>query len=222
MKSFLAKYASHLAAYVVSAATIVSGLDPKLVPPQYAFITAGAGLVVAAAHHGYTAGVVTNALNAATAAIAKVPPAAVLALLMVFGVTTGMSACTTAQNAEVQAVVTSPAAQVLVTAAVDAAIATAESKGITAAQINSVAKVALTAAGSTGATVGTVTAVANAKLATLNLPAGDLAAAQLLESLIGAEIQARLAADPTATANVASASTDVSFVLNAVIGATGG
>lgn len=220
MKAFLAKYLGHLTGYVVAGATLVAGINPKLLPPQYAFVVAGAGLVVTAAHHGYTAGQLTGAASAAVNALSKAGTTA--AALLAFAVMFGMGGCTTAQNAEVQAVVTSPAAQVLVTAAVDAAVATAESKGITAAQINSVAKVALTAAGSTGATVGTVTAVANAKLATLNLPAGDLAAAQLLESLIGAEIQARLAADPTAAANVGSASTDVSFVLNAVIGATGG
>lgn len=221
MKAFLAKYLSHLTGYVVAGATIVSGLNPKLLPPQYAFIVAGAGLVVNAAHHGYTAGQLTSAATAAVNALAKVPPTAAVAVLAILA-GAGLNGCTTAQNAQVQAVVTSPAAQVLVTAAVDAAVATAESKGITAAQINGVAKVALTAAGSTGATVATVAAAANAQLGKLNLPPGDLAAAQLLESLIGVEIQARLSADPQAAANVASASTDVSFVLNAVVAATGG
>lgn len=221
MKSFLAKYASHLAGYVVSAATIVSAINPKLLPPQYAFVTALAGGIVTAAHHGYTAGQLQAAASAAASALAKPATAAVLTLALVVGAS-GLTGCTTAQNAQVQAIATSPAAQVLVTAAVDAAVATAESKGITAAQINGVAKVALAADSGTGATVATVSAAANAELMKLNLPMGDLAAAQLLESLIGAEIQARLAADPTATANVASAQTDVAFVLNAVVAATGG
>jgi hypothetical protein len=213
MKSFLSKYASHLAGYVVAGATIVSGLNPGLLPPRYAFLTALAGLVVTGASHGFTAGQVSAAVNAAATAVAKAPVAAVLAFLMVLGTSAGLTGCAT-----VQGFFASSEAPVVITVSVDVAVAAAEQHGVKASDINAIAKIALTANQSTTATVGTVSAVVNAQVAKLNLPPLDIAAAQALEAVVSATIQAKLAGNP----DVATAQADVAQVLQAVIVATGG
>lgn len=216
MKSFFAKYASHLAGYVVAGATIVSGLNPKLLPPQYAFVTALAGLVVHGASHGYTAGQASSAVNAAVsaaaAALAKVPPAAAVALVALLGFG-GLSGCAT-----VEGFFASPASAPVVESVVLIAVGTAESKGITAAEINKVAKVALAADSGTGATLATVAAAVNAEFATLNLPAADLAAANILEAALSAAIQAKIGSN----ADVAATEANVATVLQLAINATGG
>jgi len=111
-----------------------------------------------------------------------------------------------------------PAAQPYITAAVDVAVATAESKGVPAAQINAICKTALAADAGTAATLATVAQVVNAELARLNLPAGDLAAARILEDTLSIAIQAQVGANP----NVATAQAAIANVLNAAIEATGG
>lgn len=65
----LKSYFSHLVNYVIAAVTVVAGLDPALLPPQYAAIVAGAGLVATVAHHSYTAGGATATLQAVTKAV---------------------------------------------------------------------------------------------------------------------------------------------------------
>ena len=57
-----------------------------------------------------------------------------------------------------------------------------------------------------------------AQLAKLNLPAGDLVAAQILEDALAVAIQAQVGANP----NVATAQAAIADVLNAAIAATGG
>lgn len=212
MKSFLAKYAAHLAGYVVAAATIVSGLDPKLVPPQYAFVTALAGVVTVAAHHGYTAGNLGAAVSAAATAAAKVAtPVAAAALVLCMGF--GLGGCAT-----VEGLFASPAAAPVIESVVLIAVGTAESKGITAAEINKVCKIALAADSGTGATLATVAAAVNAELAILNLPAADLAAANILEAALSAAIQAKIGSN----ADVATTEENVATVLAVAINATGG
>jgi uncharacterized protein YceK len=216
LSSILKSYTGHLAAYVVSGAAIISGLDPKLIPPQYSFITALAALVVTAAHHGFTAGnagavaaaVLQAAQTAASSAIVKAA-APVLVMLMLM---TSMSGCSILSQ------LTTPAAQPYVTAAVDIAVATAEQKGISATQINGIAKTALTADAGTSATLATVSIVVNAQLAKLNLPAGDLVAAQILEDALNVAIQAEVGSNP----NIATAQAAIADVLTAAIVATGG
>lgn len=106
LSAIAGRYLGHLAGYVVAAATIVSGLDPKLVPPQYSFIVAVAGTVVAAAHHGYSAGVngaaVKAAADAATKALTAAAPALVVALL----VAGSMTGCKTLPTPTEQAGIT--------------------------------------------------------------------------------------------------------------------
>ena len=219
IKSASSSYLAHLSGYVVAGATLVSGINPKVVPPQYAFLVALAGVIVNAAHHGYTVAnaspvakavldaVIKAALDAATAAT-KAAPVVTLLLALPF-----LHACSTLSGW-----FNSPQAQPVIVAAVDVAVATAEQKGVSATQINDIAKQALVADQSTSATLATVAAVVNAQLAKLNLPAGDLTAAQILEVALAAEIQARIGTN----ANLAAARAAVADVLNAVIEATGG
>ena len=115
----------------------------------------------------------------------------------------------------------SPSAAPFIQAGIDVAVTTAEQKGITAAQINKVAKTALAADSGTTATVTAIEGVVNAQLVALKLPPGDLAAAQLLMATLGsiitAELQKGSAAAITAQTQVA-----VATILKDVIAATGG
>jgi hypothetical protein len=219
LKAAFTSYLSHLSGYIISGATIVSTLAPGTFPPKYAFITAVATFVATAFSHGQAvqanagsivasvAEAATNAVNAA----AKVAP--VLLAILVLPLLMTLHGCAT-----VSAWFSSPAAQPVIIAAVDVAVATAEQKGVTAVQINDVAKQALVANASTSATLATVSAVVNQQIAKLNLPAGDLAAVQILEIALAAEIQSRIGTN----ADLAAAHTAVADVLNAVIEATGG
>ena len=112
----------------------------------------------------------------------------------------------------------SPTAAPYVTATVDIAVATAEQKGVPAAKINSLAKLALAADAGTSATLATVSNVVNAQIARLNLPAADQAAADILEVALSAAIQAKVGSN----ASVAQAQAAIADVLKAVISATGG
>ena len=107
--NFVKSYLSHLTGYVVAGATIVSGLDPKLIPPQYAFFTALAGLIVTAGHHGFTAGnanaVIAAAAQAATSTAAKILLVAIFAVATVSGLSACKSTPTVRQQAEVAIVV---------------------------------------------------------------------------------------------------------------------
>lgn len=223
LKSISASYLSHLTGYIVAAATIVSGLNPKAVPPQYAFMTALAGVVVNAAHHGYTIAnaspivkaALEAALKAATDAASKVTPV-FLALLL----TPLMFGCAQLQTAtqKTSAVITSPQAQPFIKASAFAAVTAAEQHGITAAQINAVAKAALAADQGAGASLAAVKAVLDTELAKLKLPAGDLVAIGIVEDEFNVYAQSYVSTDPT----LASAQAAAADIFQAVILATGG
>jgi hypothetical protein len=191
-----------------------------------AWTVALAGIVVNAAHHGYTVANASPALKAAldaavkagldaasTATSAAAPVAKVLAVVLVLPLLMTLHGC-----AIVTGWFNSPSSQPVIIAAVDVAVATAEQKGVSATQINDVAKQALVANQSTSATLATVAAVVNAQIAKLNLPAGDLAAIQILEVALAAEIQSRIGTN----ADLAASRAAVADVLNAVIEASGG
>ena len=200
----------HIVGYIAGVLTFVAGLNPALAAavvgpagaPYVVPVIAGAGAVLVFLHD---VGVIptptiTNA--------AKVLPL-VLALSVVVG---SLSACATLVK------LTTSAAQPYVTAAVEVAVAAAESKGIPAVQINEICKTALAADSGTASTLATVGVVVNAQLAKINLPAGDLVAAQILEDALSVAIQAQVGANP----NVATAQAAIADVLNAAIDATGG
>lgn len=229
VKSLFGSYLSHLAGYVMAAAGIVGTIDPKVFPPQYQFVTALAGLVTVVGSHAYSAGslngAATAAANAAASALKTVGAATAAVLLCGLLILPGLSGCSTAQLAKANAVVTkvntavtNPAAQPVILAGAFAAVATAEQHGITAAQVNAIAKKALAADSGTGATLSAVGAVVNAELAKLNLPPADHDAAQLVESSFAAYIQGRVGANPT----LAQSQAAVADVLQALVTASGG
>ncbi len=121
------------------------------------------------------------------------------------------SACSTLSN-----FFGSPTGAAVIVAAVDVAVATAEQKGVSAAQINSIARAALAADSGTTATLATLAAVLNNQIAKLNLPAGDLAAAEVLEVALAAAITAKIGTN----ASVAAAQTQIAVVLQDVIAVT--
>lgn len=218
--NFLSKYLGHLAAYVVSAASLVAGLDPAIVPPQYSAVVAGAGLITALAHHSYKAGAASAVLSAAANAVnASATPVKLMLVVFLLAPMLMLSGCQTIAPAvqKVGTAITAPEAQPYIAAGVDVAVATAEAKGVSAAQINSIAKAALAADTGTAATLAAVGQVINAELVKLNLPAGDLAAAQILELSFQVAIQKQVGTDPTLALTQAA----VADVLKAFIAATG-
>lgn len=202
-------YFAHFVGYIVSAATIVSGTG--VLPPQYAFVTALAGLVVTAAHHGYTAGnlnaVVAAAANAATA-VAK---NGVAPLFMVCAIL-GLSGCATT-NAP-----TTAQAQPVMQAAVLVAVATAEQHGVQAKDINRIAKVALLTDQNDSATLGEIGAAVNYEINQLPLQPADVAAVAIVTAGLASFIKARIGSDP----KIAATQTVVADVLREIIVATGG
>jgi hypothetical protein len=103
-------------------------------------------------------------------------------------------------------------------AAAKVAVATAEAKGVAAAQILNVAQQALAADQGTGATLATVANVINAELVKLKLPQGDIDAATILEASFEIAIQAQIGNNAT----VAQSQAAVADILNAIIAAAGG
>jgi hypothetical protein len=119
--------------------------------------------------------------------------------------------------------IVTPAAQPFLQVAVDVAVATAVGNDasvqkVRAARIKAIAVEVLTLDTGTQVALSAIEAAVNAKIATLNLPPIDLAAAQLLTSTLTAVIQAKLDATPagavTATTQVA-----ISDICNDVISA---
>lgn len=226
VKSLFTKYLSHLTGYVVAAATTVSAVDPTLLPPLGKLAVGIAGLVVFAANHAYQAGTgtavaqaavdaTTKALTAASTGLKGVAPAVALILTMAVmaTLTGGLTGC-----AQVQSFLGSPTGVEVVTAAVDIAVATAEAKGISAAQINAIAHKAQAANGSTTATLAAVSAVVQSEVQALKLPVADQAAADILISALSAAIQAKVGTNTT----LATAQADAAVVIQAVVAATGG
>jgi hypothetical protein len=104
-------------------------------------------------------------------------------------------------------------------ATVDAAVATAVQKGVPAAKIKSLAQQVLAADTGTQVALSAIETVINSKLAALNLPPADLAAAEILTSTLEGIIQVALSG--TAASQVTAATqTDVATICNDLIAAT--
>lgn len=120
--------------------------------------------------------------------------------------------------ASVQSFFSSPNAAPVVDAVTLVAVATAEAKGVPAAQINKVAKAALVADTGVTGSLAAISALVDQSIANSGLPAADLAAAKILEVALGAAIASKIGDN----ADLAAAQADVAVVLNAVIAASGG
>lgn len=214
---------AHVVTYLVAALVWLAALDQNLVTSlvgpglaKYAtgvIVLAGA-LVVFLQHIGVIAApsvTVSNTVNKASGFV-RLPMLACLAAISIT-VMFGLAACST-----VSGWFSSPSGTVITAAAVDVAVAAAESKGVTAVVINRIAKAALAADAGTPATVAAVSTAINGAITKANLPAADLAAINLIEVALTSAIQAKIGENPA----VATVQTDVATVLGYVISSTGG
>lgn len=221
--NIISKYFGHLMAYLISADVIVASVDPSLLPVKYAGVIAVAGAIATAAHNASTAistppaAVDMNqvAVKGDTVVVAKTsdPVAKVVSVVAMLCVSLGLF-----QMLYGCATLTKPEAQPYVKAAVDIAVATAETKGVTAAQINSIAKQALAADNGSAASLAAINELINAQLAKLSLPPADIAAIQILETALSAAVQAQIGQNP----NLAQAQAAVAEFINEAIAITGG
>jgi hypothetical protein len=111
-----------------------------------------------------------------------------------------------------------PAGQVYVTDAAEAAVLIAEGQGVPGSKINALAKQVLAADAGVSGTLASISSLVNAQLGKLNLPPQDVAAAQILEAALNTVIAAKIGNKPS----LATAQAAVADVANAVIAATGG
>lgn len=200
---------AHALAVIAGAFPLAQQLLPALVPPPWGIAL---GAII-----GILGGVVHA--SASTPASTLPPPSAgtvakLHLLTMVAAIV--MALTVLAGCASLSAKVTSPTAQPYVTAAAQAAVGIAESQGITAAQINSVATQALAADQGTGATLAAVSGVISTQLAKLKLNPAELLAASALESALAIGINQQISGNAT----VAAAQAAVADILSAVIAAT--
>lgn len=218
VKSVLGSYLGHLGGYLVAAATIVSGLDPHLVPPQYSFITAVAGAVVIASHHSYQAGansVITAGANAVATAIAQTPAKLMISAMLlgtVVSASLGLTACATAPTASEQGGIA---------VAVDVATGLALSEGgkvsdfavlkARAVEYKAIA-VKVKAVNDAGtATLATLAAALQPEIA--KLPPADQLAAQALIAALTPYLQSQIPGN----ADVQNVQTTVDLILSNVI-----
>lgn len=217
----------HIIAYAVAALTAIATLQPNVA----AVITAvlgpfghyvPAGVALAGALLAFVHDVAPTAIPAPAVTVSPTvnKQSGFISIQSVWLLTSAilmipisLAACST-----VQGWLSSPTASTVITVAVDAAVATAEAKGVSATQINSIAKQALAADTGTAGTLSAVSSLVNAQVAKLNLPSLDLAAAQVLETALAAAITAKL----DGNADLATAQAAVADVLNATIAASGG
>lgn len=115
--------------------------------------------------------------------------------------------------------VLTPTAQPFVQAAVDVAVATAVQKGISAAQIKSIAGQVLAADTGTQVALNAIEEIVNGKIVALHLPPADLAASQVLTATLEGVIQLELSGT-AATAITAQTQVAVADLMNDVIIAT--
>lgn len=216
----LGSYGAHLMSYIGHGLALAALIPQAQLSPIARLVIATLGLVYTAAHHGYQAGtgvataqaVVDAAGNALTTALASAPAKLVVAALILCPFL-GLHGC-----AQVTAFEQSPTGAAVIQASVDVAVATAETKGISAAQINSIARQALAADQSGAATLATVSALVDKEIADLKLPPADQAAADILLAALSAAVQAKVGSN----ASLAQAQASAAFVINYVIAATGG
>lgn len=96
------------------------------------------------------------------------------------------------------------------------AVSTAEAKGVSAAQINTIAKAAFAADTDVPTTLSAVGALLDSQIAKLKLPAGDQAAADILVAALEAAIAVKVGTNTS----IANAQAAVGVVLTDVIAAT--
>lgn len=213
----------HAVTYVVAALSALASLAPPVqaviaavIPGGAVYVPAAIGLagaLVAFIHQIAGTDPTTVPAAAPTPTSKQSGHARVSMLVAVVGLIGLVAGC-----ASIEKFIGTPTGQAVILASVDVAVATAEQKGISATKINTIAKAALAADSGVSGTLSAVSALVSAQVVKLNLPAGDQAAADILEAALGAVIQSKLQGNAT----LASSQAAVADVLNAVIVATGG
>jgi len=204
----------HVVNSVAGAAAMVGGLNPALFGPYaaQAALAIGGATIVANVLHAFLDGQKTPSTlpPPSSGTVAKLHWLTLLAsLVMVLMIT----AC-----ASVQSFLGSPTGQTVVVAGVQVAVTTAEQRGVTAAQINSVAKAVLAADSGLTVSLTTLTATVNSAAQKAGVPPGDIVAFQVLETAFDAYLVAKYGTNSTVT-NVQA---DIATFANAVIADTGG
>jgi hypothetical protein len=223
LKATFSTYLAHMAGYIISGATIVSTLAPGTFPPKYAFVTAVATAIATAFSHGKVVqsnagAIVTAVANAVTESVntaaSTAPNVAKVALLLIaLPVMFSLHGCAT-----IQSWLGSPTGEAVVIAGVQVAVTTAEQKGISAAQINSIARTVFVDTQGVAISLSALTAAANAELIKLKLPPNDVAAFQVLEVAFDAYLVSKYGSNET----VQNVQADLALFLNQVIADTGG
>lgn len=200
MKKFLIDHVGHLAGSLVSLCTLVTLIDPKVLPPSDTLWVAVAGLIAAVGKIGHGLGTgtieaaVEAAVKAATTAVQGIQGSGVAKALIVAvacGLTLGgVSGCATTGGL-------TPQAQSAVVVAADAAVSVAVSKGVPAALIQDAAKALKALDTGSIATLPQVTAVLAPYL--VKLDPGQKAAANALLVALDQVIQSQQAANVQTT-----------------------
>lgn len=214
---------------IVGILGVVAAFNPVLIAPFLATATvakitgatAAAGALLAAYHAAtHTTAVAPNSDPVAAATVAAASKQAgfvsLRGLLMLLSAAIVVAALT-APLAGCASLAT-PQGQAVLQDAVSAAVIGAELKGVQAAQINGIAKVALAADAGASATLSTVAGLVDGQLAKLKLPPADQVAADLVVASLASAISAKVGSNAT----LAQVQAGVADVLRDVIAATGG
>lgn len=208
MLNLLKNYGAHAVAYLVSVLALVSTLPAPVVAllgPNASLIVGGAGILLTAVHQIQVASKSGSTVTTA---------AKVLPLLFVLGaamsVLGGCTALTTDLN--------TPIGQATLQAIAQAAVTTAEQKGVSAAEIQKIAQAGLAADASASTTLTSVEGALNAEFQAFGLPAGDVAALQIIEAALDAAAATQLSGNAT----YQNVQVTLSAILNAVLVAAGG
>lgn len=217
---------AHVVSYVTgglgAAIGFVAHLDPALITAVVGASAApyvGPAIVLAGAlvnaAHGFG---LVGSKPAAVSVSPTVKALAVLGLAGLLSATTAglLTGCATV--AKVDAAVTSPAAQPTITLVAEGAVLAAEAKGVSAAQINVIAKAALAADSGVTASLGAVDTAVNAAAEKANLPTQYWPLIQLFENAVTETVASKVGNNATVAATQAA----VADVLNAIIAASGG
>jgi len=201
---------AHIVSIVTGGLAAVAALNPALVAAVYPPAVPYAAAAIAGA------GALLNLIHAAAPKAPSVTTVAKMLPYLFVGVL--FAALSLPGCASVSSFFSSPTGSATIVAAVDVAVATAEQKGVSAVDINRIAKLALAADSGASGTLSAVSSLVNTQVAKLNLPAADLAAAEVLEIALSSAVSAKLQGN----AALATAQADVAQILRAVIAASGG
>lgn len=199
----------HVVNSLAGGLAVIGGLNPALFGPYagYAAVAIGVATIGANVLHAAMAGQPPAVTTAVKDTAVKAVLIAVMLACLVSTVAT-LSACSTLAK------LVTPGAQPFVAAAADVAVATAVSKGISAKQIKSIAQEVLAVDQGEAVTLTSIQAFVNTKIAGLNLPAGDVAASQILLAALSEAVQQEISSaqgkiTPTTQAAIAEVLNDV-------------